>query len=80
MIQTNGKTDHVLRLEEPTSSKWLYYPKQSTDSVHSLLNYPWNFSQNQNKKILKICVEIQKMLNGQSNLEKEKWSWRNQAP
>ena len=28
---------------------------------------------------LKICVETQKTLNGQSNLEKEKRSWRNQA-
>ena len=27
-----------------------------------------------------ICMETQKMPNSQSNLEKEKWSWRNQAP
>ena len=27
-----------------------------------------------------ICVEIQKTPNNQSNLEKEKWSWRNHAP
>ena len=27
-----------------------------------------------------ICMEIQKTPNSQSNLEKEKWSWRNQAP
>ena len=26
-----------------------------------------------------ICVEKQKTLNSQSNLEKDKWSWRNQA-
>ena len=26
-----------------------------------------------------ICMETQKTLNSQSNLEKEKWSWRNQA-
>ena len=25
-----------------------------------------------------ICMETQKILNSQSNLEKEKWSWRNQ--
>ena len=25
-----------------------------------------------------VCVEIQKMLNRQSNLEKEEWSWSNQ--
>ena len=29
---------------------------------------------------LKICMEIQKTTDSQSNLEKEKWSWRNQAP
>ena len=31
-------------------------------------------------KNLKICMETQKSLNSQSNPEKEKWSWRNQAP
>ena len=25
-----------------------------------------------------ICMEIQKILNSQSNLEKEEWNWRNQ--
>ena len=28
--------------------------------------------------IFTICMEIQKTLNSQSNLEKEKWNWRNQ--
>ena len=27
---------------------------------------------------LTICMEIQKTLNSQSNLEKEEWNWRNQ--
>ena len=27
---------------------------------------------------LKICMEIQKTSNSQSNLEKEEWNWRNQ--
>ena len=26
-----------------------------------------------------ICMEIQKTLNRQSNLEKEEWNWRNQS-
>ena len=26
----------------------------------------------------KICMEIQKTLNSQSDLEKEEWNWRNQ--
>ena len=32
------------------------------------------------QKIFTICMEAQKTPNSQSNLEKEKWSWRNQAP
>lgn len=31
-------------------------------------------------KDLKICVKTKNTLNSRSNLEKEKWSWRNQAP
>ena len=31
------------------------------------------------QKNLKICMETQKTLNSQSNLEKGKWTWRNQA-
>ena len=27
-----------------------------------------------------ICMEIQKTVNSQSNLEKEEWNWRNQPP
>ena len=32
-------------LEELTSSKWPYYPKQFIDSMQSLLEYPWHISQ-----------------------------------
>ena len=31
-------------------------------------------------KMFTICMETQKTPNSQSNLEKEKWSWRNLAP
>ena len=31
-------------------------------------------------KIVTVYVKTEKTLNSQSNLEKEKWSWRNQAP
>ena len=31
-------------------------------------------------KFFTICMETEKTLNTQNNLEKEKWSWRNQAP
>ena len=31
-------------------------------------------------KIFTICMETQDIWNNPSNLEKEEWSWRNQAP
>ena len=33
MTQTDGKIYHILRLEESILSKWVYYPRQSTDSI-----------------------------------------------
>ena len=38
--QTNGSMYHAHGLEELTSSKWPYYPKQFIDSMQSLLEYP----------------------------------------
>ena len=38
--QTNGSMYHPHRLEELTSPKWPYYPKQFIDSMQSLLEYP----------------------------------------
>ena len=32
------------------------------------------------RKDLKICMKTKKTLNSQSNHEKEKWSWKIQAP
>ena len=61
------KIHHVLGLEESILSKWLYYPRQSTDSMQS------HFSQNYNKNF-KICMRAQKTPNGQSNPEKENGS------
>ena len=37
---TNGRMYHAHGLEELTSSKWPYYPKQFVDSMQSLLEYP----------------------------------------
>ena len=50
---------------------------QSSDSMQSLSNCQWPFSQNENKTFT-IHMETQKTLNSQSSLEKEEWSWRNQ--
>ena len=38
--QTTRSMYHAHGLEELTSSKWPYYPKQFIDSVQSLLEYP----------------------------------------
>ena len=46
---TDGETYLVQGLEESISSEWLYYPKQSRDSMQSLSSYQWYFSQNQKK-------------------------------
>ena len=32
------------------------------------------------EKNVKTCMETQKTPNSQSNLEREKWNWKNQAP
>ena len=54
MKQTDGEIPHVLVLEGSILWKWLYYPKQSTDSMQSLSNYQWHFSQNHNKKFYNL--------------------------
>ena len=41
---------------------------------------PMAFFTELEQKNLKICMETQKTTNSQSSLEKEKRSWRNQAP
>ena len=43
------------------------------------IKLPMAFFTELEQKNLKICMETQKILNSQSNLEKEKWSWENQA-
>ena len=44
------------------------------------IKLPMAFFTELEQKNLKICMETQKTPNSQSNLEKEKQSWRNQAP
>ena len=60
--------------------------KQSTESMQSLLNYQWHFSQIRMKKFLQFVWKHKRLwiskaiLNCQNNLEKENWSRRNQSP
>ena len=46
MTQKEGKIYYVLGLKESILSKWLYYPRQSIDSMQSPSTYQWCFSQN----------------------------------
>ena len=46
MTQTDGNIYHVLGLKESILSKWLYYQRQSTDSIQSVSNYQWHFLYN----------------------------------
>ena len=50
--------------------------KPSTDSMQSLLNYQ-SFHRTRTTNFT-IYIKTQKTPNSLSNLEKEKWSWRNQ--
>ena len=43
MAQRNGKLSHALGLEKLILLKWPYYPKQSTELMWPLSNYPWHF-------------------------------------
>ena len=49
---------HAHGLEELTSSKCPYYPKEFTDSTQSLLKYQWHISQIQNKHFKNVCGTI----------------------
>ena len=69
----DGEIHLVLGLEELALWKWLYYPKQSTDSMQSISNYQWYFPGTKTK-IFTICMETQKTPNSQNNLEEEKWN------
>ena len=56
---TDGETYHVHGLEESMLSKWLYYPKQSIDSMQSLSSYQRYFHRTRTNNFT-ICMEIQK--------------------
>ena len=43
--QIDAKIYCVLGMEKSILLKWLYYPKQYTDSMQSLSNYQWHSSQ-----------------------------------
>ena len=64
--------------------KWPYYPKQSTDSMQSLSNYPFDNDNDifhrTRKNNPKFHMEPQKTQNCQSNPEEQKPSRRHNSP
>ena len=76
--QINGKIHHVYRLGELMLKCW-YYPKQSTNSMQSLSKSSDIFHGTRTNNP-KICIEPQKILNNQSNFEKEEQNRRYHAP
>ena len=79
MTQTGGKIYRVLGLEESILSKCLDYPKWSTIQCNPYQITNSIFHRIRIKKFT-ICMETQKTPNSQNNLEKEKWSWKDQVP
>ena len=55
--------------------KAIYRFNESIDSIPMKLPAVFFRARTNN---FKICMEIQKTSNSQSNLEKEEWNWRNQ--
>ena len=54
-----------------------HYQMQYTDSSNPYQATNGIFHRTRTNNF-KICMEIQKTSNSQSNLEKEEWNWRNQ--
>ena len=76
MTQTDGEIYHVLGLEELILSKWLLH-KIILRFNEITVKLPMAFSTELEQEILQF-VWKHKRLKSQSNLEKEKWSRRNQ--
>ena len=79
MKQTDGEIYHVFGLEESTCEN-----EYTTQSYLQIQCNPYQTTSGifhrTRRKNFTICMETQKTLNSQNNLEKEKRSWRNQAP
>ena len=81
MTQTDGKIQHALGLEESILSKMAIPTQGNLTQIqcnpYQITNDIFHITQT---KYFKVCLEAQKTQNSQRHPEKEKWSWRNQAP
>ena len=71
---------HVHGLQELTSLKCPYYPKQSINSMQFLLKYQWELFHRSRTKIPNIYMEPKKTPNSLSNPDKEEQSWKESIP
>ena len=79
MTQTDGKTYHALGLEESVLSK-CYTTRGNQQFQCNPYQITKDVFHRTKTKHFKVCLEAQKTQNSQSYPEKEKWSWRKQAP
>ena len=77
-------TLNVNRLDAPTKrhrlAEWIILSKVIYRYNATPIKLPMAYFADLEQKNLKICMETQKIPYSQSNLEKEKHRWRDQAP
>lgn len=76
---TDRKIYYVLGLQESVLSRSLYYPRQVQIQCNPYQIIKGIFHRTKTKNF-NICMETHKILNSQRNPDKEKQSWKNQAP
>ena len=69
----------MLWMERINIVKMTILPKAIYRFIAIPIKLPMAFFTELEQNIFTICMEREKPPNTQSNLEKEKWSWRNQA-
>ena len=74
----DGEIDHVHGSEESILMKNEYTTQSNIQIQHNPYQATNGIFQRTRTNNFTICMEIQKTLNSQSNLEKEEWNGRNQ--